>query len=84
MKDFCVFRVGQKVYSYKVMPFDLASAPSDCSFAVKRVVAISRSRGFRASIYIDNRISSRGRGSGAVDVGSGAGDLMKARDENGM
>lgn len=56
MKDFCVFQVGDRVYRYRVMPFGLASAPRDFSFAVKRVVAIFRARGFRVSFYIDDLI----------------------------
>lgn len=56
MKDFCVFRVGDQVYRYKVMPFGLASAPRDFSFAVKRVVALFRARGIRVSFYIDDLI----------------------------
>lgn len=56
MKDFCVFQVGDHVYRYKVMPFGLASAPRDFSFAVKRVVAIFRTKGFRVSFFIDDLI----------------------------
>jgi hypothetical protein len=54
MKNFCVFRVGQKVYRYRALPFGLASAPRDFSKMVRKVAAVFRKMGIRVTFFIDD------------------------------
>lgn len=50
MKDFCVFRVGPKLYRYRVLPFALASAPRDFSKMVRKIIAVFRKVGIRVTL----------------------------------
>ena len=56
MRDFCLFKLGDRRFRFRVMPFGLASAPRDFSYIVERIVAIFRKRGFRCAFYIDDLI----------------------------
>ena len=55
-RDFLLFRVGGRMYRWRVLPFGLASGPRDFSHIVKRVLSILRAQGVRCCFYLDDII----------------------------
>lgn len=55
-RDFLVFRLGDRIFRWNVLPMGLKSAPKDFSSIVKQVLKIFRNRGIRCCFYIDDII----------------------------
>lgn len=53
-REFLLFRIGNKLYRWNVLPMGLKSAPKHFSAIVKQVLQIFRQRGIRCAFYIDD------------------------------
>ena len=54
VKMFCAFRVSNRTFRYRVLPFGLALAPRDFSKIVRKICAVLRKLGIRVTFCIDD------------------------------